>query len=105
MDKNQDARIAELLAQVNEYKRRAEAAEAARTPTTGPFVRLTDKGQITIKPSDTFDAWPVTLDLDQVEALIAYVPAVTRFLAGLDRSKCRTADQRKAARDAKKASQ
>ena len=101
MANEQDARIAQLHADIARLKAENEALAASKTPTTGPFVKLTDKGQITIKPSDSFDAWPVTLDLDQLEQLVAYMPTVVAFLGTIDRSKARTAEQRKAQRKLK----
>lgn len=97
----QDATIAQLRADIERLRLENEALAASKTPTTGPFVKLTDKGQITVKPSDEFDAWPVTLDLDQFEMLLRYIPTVQAFINGLDRSKARTAEQRKAQRKAK----
>ena len=93
--------IAQLLADIARLKAENDALAASKTPTTGPFVKLTDKGQITVKPSDSFDAWPVTLDLDQMEQLIGYMPTVVAFLSTIDRSKARTPEQRKAQRKAK----
>lgn len=93
--------IQQLLADIARLKAENDALAASKTPTTGPFVKLTDKGQITVKPSDSFDAWPVTLDLDQMEQLIGYMPTVVAFLSTIDRSKARTAEQRKAQRKVK----
>jgi hypothetical protein len=101
MANEQDARIAALHADIARLKAENEALAASKTPTTGPFVKLTDKGSVTFKPTDHFDAWPITLDLDQLEQVLAYMPTVAAFVATLDRSKCRTRDQRIAARKSK----